>query len=268
MFGDVEKSGAARLPKGMNARVGVGGKENITTTNSNISRPATAITTMDCPKSRRDIQQKPSNDARANSEVRHFSERSDGDLMLNFSRCEIAPSMTADAANASPFFAQTCDTSTSPFDMIKLQAALEAAASDDDEICDTQCGEDDLYRALFQPDKNDSSPPLDYNATHANLEAFKELLYTVEIEEELLHRELAGKSLLRQSETHSDACSVRENSSVSDANDGDEALPIMIPRERQEEIRNYIWCNKMASTDREKGLVKDGNLRFHEIVRM
>ena len=182
----------------------------------------------------------------------HFSERADGELVTSYSRCEIAPSRVSKYSDSN---VRTCHIGVSPFDMNKVQQALDAAQSDED-------------------DGNNEPPIVNRHVAfsplnHANLDAFEELLYTVEVEEELAHRELVFKSLSKKVDDplHSDLAA-DETYSLDLNIDNDDELPMIKLQERQEEILNFVKNTRIFFTEKEKYLLKGGTLKYHEIVKM
>ena len=184
---------------------------------------------------------------------RHFTERADGELVLNFSRREIIAPAAASSSNAMPpLLGGSRDVSVSPFDMEKLKLALleadvdfglpnESAATDESHI-----------------------PLIHGHEASANLEAFEELLYEIELEEELAHRELADQ---KQSYQQSCAGTTDETDlGINSPNDEMSELCVF-PRGREDEIHKYVWYSFRAACERERRLVNDG-MKFHEVVEM
>jgi hypothetical protein len=230
------------------------GKEN----SINITRPKTAMAAADSLK--QTAKSTPS------KSVRHFSERSDGELVLNYSRTEILSNSNGNcSSHIDNLLGGTEDASVSPFDMVKLKAALDAAESDNDGA------EHGVEFPINSPCTKDMNP-IDRNQAHPNLEAFEDLLYTVEIEEELAHRELRNKTLLVRtgnSPEHGSVASEADSTSKEDGPDDEVKMSAAaMPVGRQEEIHNYVWQSNLLSREREKALVKDGSMQFHEIVQV
>ena len=188
-------------------------------------------------------------------EVRHFSERADGELVSNFSRCEITPT-TASKCNCSPLLVSKCNASVSPFDMTKLRAVLNAEGSEDDE---TYRGEDGDILPIILSQK---FPQFDCSLANVNLETFEELVYTAQIEEEVCREFLSSG---HESQAH-DFSAAYEKESESNKN---EMPHVGIAREREEEICNFVWRSKIVASDQAKDIMKndsDGSLQYHEIV--
>ena len=120
------------------------------------------------------------------------------------------------------------------------------------------------------------------NISKNDLEQLEELLYTLEIEEELAHHELVEQQLsLKKREDMSQQLPCTNNtqqlaparienskfpSKVSGSNNlnpciHDEELAVeTLSRERQEEIYNYGWSFKKSTPDVAKDLTKNGKL--------
>ena len=113
-------------------------------------------------------------------------------------------------------------------------------------------------------------PQFDAQDANANLEAFEELLYTVEIEEELVHRELVRKTQTHSNEEKkAERCLLPDDIISSESQTASmsklEIQSVIIPKAKQEEIYNYVWYSKMRTCEREKNLE---GLQCHKIVEM
>lgn len=201
----------------------------------------------------------------ASKNIRHYSERSDGELVLNYSRCEILPCSNENNQDNhfqdSHLYGGTQEASVSPFDLVKLKAALLEAAQSDLES-DADEADHEVSFPINSPYTKGVSP-IDRKQANANLKAFEDLLYTVEIEEEIAHRELKSKALVTRTGDSPDHSSPANSSrdSKEESLDGEMKLS-------STEIYNYVWQSDLASREREKCLLKDGILRFHDIVQM
>ena len=206
-----------------------------------------------------------------NTEIRHFSERADGELTVTFSRYEIAPT-NRDNGESSTLFSGTQDACVSPFDMIKLRRALEDDEGDDSEIsvANDEYRTQNYSHSPREVKQSHTMPQFDAQDANANLEAFEELLYTVEIEEELVHRELVRKTQTHSNEEKkAERCLLPDDIISSESQTASmsklEIQPAIIPKAKQEEIYNYVWYSKMRTCEREKNLV---GLQCHRIVEM
>ena len=204
---------------------------------------------------------------------RNFSDRADGELVLNFSRQEITPK-SIKKIDSSPFTLEMCDVGVSPFDMTKVLAALEADDSNRRVMC----------RIVNQANKMDrnwidshcdnspscniySSQPPFFNGENINFEMIEELLYSIEIEDQLAHRELIEKQLSHTSNEALKSIIDQDNSyglGLTDTSNAEEELTV----ERKEVIYDHAWHFMRSSHEREKVLSRNGYLKFHEIVQM
>ena len=215
----------------------------------------------------------PAQKNKTNTQKRHFSERADGELIVSFSRYEIAPT-NKDNGESSTFFSGTQNASVSPFDMIKLRSALKEDGGDDDErsVANDECRTPNYPHPPHEVKQSHMMHRFDSIDTNAKLEAFEELLYTVEIEEELIHRELVRKTQHSNEVKKADECLIPNEETVLESQTTSmnklEIQSAMVPTTTQEEIYNYVWYLKMASCEREKNLIKDGELHCHKIVEM
>lgn len=201
-----------------------------------------------------DSRPKTTPNARNNLTERHFTERADGELVLNFSRREIIAPAAASSSNAmSPLLGGSRDVSVSPFDMEKLKLALLQA--------DVDFG---LPNESAATDESHIPLKIHRHEVSANLEAFEELLYEIELEEELAHRELADQ---KQSYQQSCAGTTDETDSGINSPNDEMSEPCVFPRGREDEIREYVWYSFRAACERERRLVNDG-MKFHEVVEM
>eukprot|EP00956_Cyclotella_meneghiniana_P011394 scaffold15972_cov73-Cyclotella_meneghiniana.AAC.4 len=219
-----------------------------------------------------------------NTEICHFSERADGELTVTFSRYEIAPkgAMRRDVVDneygeSSTFFSGTQDASVSPFDMIKLRRALEDDEGDDSEmsVANDEYRTQNYSHSPREVKQSHTMPQFDAQDANANLEAFEELLYTVEIEEELVHRELVRKTQTHSNEEKkAERCLLPDDIISSESQTASmsklEIQPAIIPKAKQEEIYNYVWYSKMRTCEREKNLIKDelNDTECHKVVEM
>lgn len=137
--------------------------------------------------------------------IRQYTERSDGELVIEFGRCEIIPSSPM---RASLITSQSA--STSPFDLAKVQAALEAYAIDhyEEEVSqhnnDNEMSKEEDHRTALHESMGTAAsvpeliPPsrvlsVDKSELKSTVEKFEELLYTYLIEEELIRCDLIKK---------------------------------------------------------------------------
>ena len=176
----------------------------------------------------------------SNPEVRHFSERADGELVSNFSRYEITPT--------TPLIVSKRNASVSPFDMTRLQAVLNARDSEDDEIDyeeDHRVPSIILRRTFPRP-----------TSSHANIK-LEELIYTAHVEEKIARREL----LSSRDESQSHIFSVAEKLN--------KVTPVEIARDREEKIHDFAWRSKTAASKQMRDIIKsdlDGRLQYHKII--
>lgn len=217
------------------------GKENVAKNNSRPMTTSNAGTSSTSKKQQKTIE-------------RHFSDRSDGDLVLSFMRREmIAPAILSGGC-VSPLLGGMRDVSVSPFDIFKLKQALEA----DDWSCSSSEGNREA------PEQNECR--IDCNEASADLDAFEELLYEMEIDDELARRELLEKTCLEKSEKLLDYYEVDDNECVSAAHERDPYDSVDVPWDIQEEIYNYTWYNQQRANERDMKLFKNSSMQFHEVV--
>jgi hypothetical protein len=179
----------------------------------------------------------------------------------------------------------------SPFDMAKVRAALEDDAinnHEDDELHhdnDHDILKDESKRLplhkfmekVLDPDfapsgngksesgENEKRPhhgplfllPLDENAAKSLLEKFEELLYTFELEVELLQRDLVKNRL------DGNDCITYV---IFDENEGDWLQTPVIPTQRQDEIREYVTKKGKYQDLQHELLMKNGELQYDEIL--
>lgn len=227
----------------------------------------------------------------ARSQMRHYTERSDGEAVTEFSLCEIFPSSPVAAATTCLSLINMHSVGISPFDMAKVRAALEDDAinnHEDDELHhdnDHDILKDESKRLplhkfmekVLDPDfapsgngksesgENEKRPhhgplfllPLDENAAKSLLEKFEELLYTFELEVELLQRDLVKNRL------DGNDCITYV---ICDENEGDWLQTPVIPTQRQDEIREYVTKKGKYQDLQHELLMKNGELQYDEIL--
>lgn len=105
------------------------------------------------------------------SRICHYTERSDGDAVVHFKQIEVLLPSSAKATGADkrPSVVETRSIALSPFDIAKVKAALEANSQSQTKTHHIQ-----LHRSEMK----------------SMLDKFEELILTMEIEEELLRRDL------------------------------------------------------------------------------
>ena len=204
------------------------------------------------------------------SRIRQYTERSDGELVIEFGRCEIIPSSPM---RPSLITSQNV-ASTSPFDLAKVRAALEAYAIDhyEEEVSkhdndDEMSKEDDHRTALHEFMGTAASVPefippsrvlpVDKSELKSTVEKFEELLYTYLIEEELIRCDLIKKP-------PGEGCYVPNL--TCEENEDEIRIPI-ISSQRQDKINEYAAeRRKCANILPCQLLTKNGNMSFDEIV--
>ena len=154
----------------------------------------------------------------------------------------------------------TKDVSTSPFDLDKVNASLEADAAANDPLRQTpthessssllhtphQTSNEQLTNPLF-------SMPLDKDKVKAVLENCADILYTIELEEELLRRDVASRDhQTHQSITNSDCTERREERSEQHIPIRTEPQRIQVPPEKREQIISYINQCKHTSDQQQQ----------------
>lgn len=113
------------------------------------------------------------NSTSTGNRIRHYTERSDGDAVSHFQQIEVSTSSAAAAAGGGvgrhPHLVETRSIALSPFNMAKVKAALQADSR-----------------------SQRKTPHLPFNITEVEsiLDTFEELIFTMEIEEELARRDL------------------------------------------------------------------------------
>ena len=188
-----------------------------------------------------------------------------------FTRSEI---LTSPISNVVPDnnLIGTKDVSTSPFDLDKVNAALDADDANDllqqtptttDESSSShiphQTSNEPLMNPLF-------SLPLDKDKVKTILENCADLLYTIELEEELLRRDIES----RDHQTHNsiinrDCTERREERSEQHIPIRTEHQRIQVPPEKREQIMSYINQCK-SSKDQQQQVVTD--LQYQEIAEI
>lgn len=171
--------------------------------------------------------------------IKHYAERADGEVLKEFSRCEISTTLPI-VPNNEQYSADILgqrSVSTSPFDMDKVKASLEAhvlangdSSEEEDETNQTSPQHESYQRTDILPTRVNeqlanhlllfNSPVLD------NMEDF---LYSIELENESLRRDLA----MRNQKTRKDA---RVDHSQPEQNRRESR--ITIPPDRCEQIMN------------------------------
>lgn len=99
----------------------------------------------------------------SSNRIRHYTERSNGDAVLQFQQIEISAYAGLDGVEELPSSVETRNIALSPFDMEKVKAALRA--------------------------KRLSEPKTPHEVEYL-LDHFEELILTMEIEEEIVRRDL------------------------------------------------------------------------------
>eukprot|EP00804_Cyclotella_cryptica_P019914 CCRYP_007818-RB/>CCRYP_007818-RB protein AED:0.24 eAED:0.24 QI:538/1/1/1/0.33/0/4/588/355 len=198
---------------------------------------------------------------------RNFSDRADGELVLNHSRQEVTPT-TIKKCDTSPSAVGMRDVGISPFDMSKVLDALEADNSNLETMRHIADKINQIDRNCIPTScKNShscniySSKPHVFDEAKINFERIEELLYTMEIEEQLAHRELTHNQL---SQTNEERPKAYIEGDVVDAFQDEEALTV----ERSEVIYNHAWQFIRSSHQQEKVITKNGHLYYHEIVQI
>lgn len=229
--------------------------------------------------------------------IRHYTERADGEIMLEFTRCEILPSDDKmKAVPLSPVIATdgkchdligTRSIGVSPFDLTKVKAALDAHEEEETHSCvkpdESEQATLHVPSSRYNPNINNTvkennrrslphsgaqTLPLDENKVEEFLEAFEDLLYTMELEEELLRRDLARNQTSQQiprisNKEDSEIKIDREEDYIDDTEPR-----ISIPKERAETIVEYIQASRHVRAQQEQQVTKKGYLTYGEIVEM
>mmetsp|Transcript_37335 Transcript_37335/g.78214 ORF Transcript_37335/g.78214 Transcript_37335/m.78214 type:complete len:405 (-) Transcript_37335:624-1838(-) len=160
------------------------------------------------------------------SKTRHYTERADGEVVMEFTRCEISPSSPIVAGGEYPDLIGTRSTGASPFDMAKVRAALDANAIDDCGCDKEERNNPEIQRASLheanqsngnkeiRPSTSDDRQqlpqcpiplPLDRIRAKSMLDKFEDLLYTIELEEAMLTASLKKKDageLIAENQKH------------------------------------------------------------------
>ena len=203
------------------------------------------------------------------SRIRQYTERSDGELVIEFGRCEIIPS-----SPMRPSLITSQSASTSPFDLAKVRAALEAYAIDhyEEEVSqhdnDNEMSKEEDHRTALHESMGAAALvpefippsrvlPVDKSEMKSTVEKFEELLYTSLIEEELIRCDLIKKRPGDVSHKSNLTC---------EENEGELQMPI-ISSLRQDKINEYATeRRKCANPLPFQLLTKNGTLSFDEIV--
>ncbi len=107
--------------------------------------------------------------------IHHYTERCDGDAVRYFQQIEILTSSgAADGVQQRPSAVETRSIALSPFDMEKVKAALEA---------------------------NSSTDPKTPHEVECILDQFEELILTMEMEEEVVRRDLELEKMKKKDDT-------------------------------------------------------------------
>jgi len=200
-----------------------------------------------------------------------YTERANGEAVVEFTRSEILTSPISNVAPDNDLIG-TKEVSTSPFDLDKVNAALEADAAVNDVL---QTPTHESNSSLHTPQTNTEqlmnplfSMPLDKDKVKAVLENCADLLYTIELEEELLRRDIASRDHQNhQSSTNSDCTDTerREERSEQHKQHRTEPQRIQVPPEKREQMISYI--NQCKSTkEQQQQVVTD--LQYQEIAEI
>jgi hypothetical protein len=203
------------------------------------------------------------------SRIRQYTERSDGELVIEFGRCEIIPS-----SPMRPSLIASQSASTSPFDLAKVRAVLEAYTIDhyEEEVSqhdnDNEMSKEEDHRTALHESMGAAALvpefippsrvlPVDKSEMKSTVEKFEELLYTSLIEEELIRCDLIKKRPGDVSHKSNLTC---------EENEGELQMPI-ISSLRQDKINEYATeRRKCANPLPFQLLTKNGTLSFDEIV--
>ncbi len=226
------------------------------------------------------------------SQMRRYTERSDGVAVTEFSRCEIFPSSPEAAGTTCLGLIKTHSIGTSPFEMAKVRAALQADVIDNHEKDELhpdnyhEIIEDESQRSprrkfmgsVVDPDfipsrvnkKCESSVdekrlhhgllfvPLDESSTaNSFLKKFEELLYTSEVEEELIHRDIVKNQL------DDGDCATNI---IHEENEDICLRSQMITTQRQDEINQYATERCTYQNLQRELLTKNGGLQYDAIL--
>jgi len=204
-----------------------------------------------------------------------YTERADGEAVVEFSRSEILTSPISNMQPDNELIGRK-EVSTSPFDLDKVNASLEADAAANDPLHQTPTAISES--SLHTPHQTSNEPlinplfsmPLDKDKVKAVLENCADLLYTIELEEELLRRDIASRDHQNhQSSTNSDCTDTERREERSEQQ---EYLPIrteperiQVPLEKREQIISHIQQSK-STKDQQQQVVTD--LQYQEIAEL
>ena len=214
------------------------------------------------------------------SQMRCYTERSDGEAIAEFSRCEIFSSSPEAAGTTCLNLVKTHSIGTSPFDMGKVRAALEADVIDnheDDELYPDNYHEHKFVGTMIDQDfipsrvnekyessVNEKRPhhgplfvPLDETAVNSFLWKFEELLYASELEEELIHRDIV------KNQRDGDGC---VTNIICEENDDNCLRSLIITTQRQDEINQYATRRCTYQNLQRELLTKNGELQYDAIL--
>ena len=214
--------------------------------------------------------------ARSRPEMKHYTERCDGVAVLEFTRCEISPTSPIVVKNDECHdLIGTRSVSTSPFDMDKVRAALHA------DVIDTQ-NEHDEELTTRNNDKGTRSndpltnplflQPLDRDRIKSILDNFEDLLYTIELEEELLKRDIATRKQIAQPIIRDPDGEEKEGIPHFQIDQNNTCQTtrteprISISPERCIQILEYVNRSKHVQNKQHKLIAKNGDMKYHEIA--
>lgn len=209
--------------------------------------------------------------------MRLYTERSDGEAVTEFSRCEIFPSSPVAAGTTCVSLIKTHSIGTSPFDMAKVRSALKADVIDnheEDALYPDNCHEHMFMGTMIDPDfipsrvnekyepekRPNQGPlfvPLDESAANSFLEQFEELLYASELEEELIHRDIVKNQL------DGDGCIT---DIICEENEDNCLRSPIIATQRQDEINHYATRRCTFQNLQRELLTKNGELQYDAIL--
>lgn len=203
------------------------------------------------------------------SRIRQYTERSDGELVIEFGRCEVISSLPM-----RPSLITSQSASTSPFDLAKVRAALGAYPIDHYEEeeskndNDNEMSKEEDHRTALHESMGTAASvpefippsrvlPMDKSELKSTVAKFEELLYTSLIEEELFRCDLIKKR-------PGEGCYVPNL--TCEENEDEIRIPIL-SSQRQDKINEYAAeRHKCANILPCQILTKNGNLSFDEIV--
>ena len=222
--------------------------------------------------------------------LRGYTERSDGEVVKEFTRCEISPSSPVAHDKHSDLIG-TRSTGVSPFDPEKVRTALEADAANSSQHVDDNDEQprhktesnDSKQSALQGPSllKEDQAlprniitkkktplitMPLDQANVSAILDQCEDLLYTIELEEALLLRDIARIQSI-QTTTFLPDMNYGKNENKEVINGETYAEP-RISKERQNIIAGYADSLRSFKYQQEKCITKNGHLSYSDIVQV